>query len=458
MKDHPKISVHFLGAAGTVTGSKYLIDTGNHKILVDCGLFQGLKKLRLMNWEGLPVNVQDIDLILLTHGHLDHTGFLPRLVRLGYGNDIVGTAPTLDVASVILRDSAKIQEEGARKANKDQFSKHHPAKPLYTVKDAERSIALFRPAPEGERIELFPDIYVRFVYVGHIIGATYLELDIYGKRFVLSGDVGRPEDHLLRAPQKPGKADVLFIESTYGDRLHPTDNVKEELARIVKLTAERGGTLIIPSFAVERAQTLMYLLWQLKSSEQIPDIPMVLDSPMGDNVLDIFSRYREWHKLSPDDYTRMCESFWIVESIRETQLIIASERPKIIIAGSGMISGGRVLNYLEHYLSDPKTSVLLAGFQAEGTRGRALLNGAQTLKIYGKYHTVKAEVFNLDELSSHADQSELLDWLNKIENTPKHIFIVHGEPHAADTFRVRLRDTYGWKARIPELYEIVEIS
>ncbi|HAP69916.1 MAG TPA: MBL fold metallo-hydrolase, partial [Flavobacteriales bacterium] len=344
------ITVHFLGAAGTVTGSKFLINTGEHKVLVDCGLFQGLKQLRLKNWDQFPVNVPEIDAVVLTHGHMDHTGYLPRLMKMGYKGPIHGTRPTLEIAEIILRDSAKIQEEEAKKANKEGYSKHHPAEPLYTVKDAEQAIAHFNSMDENVWIELFPEVKMRFQYNGHIIGATFIEMDIYGKRFVFSGDIGRSEDELLRAPKKPQKADVLFIESTYGDRLHSEENLEERLAEIINNTYEKGGTLIIPSFAVERTQTLMYVIWKLKQKKAIPTMPMIMDSPMGANVLKVFEDNRDWHELKLEEYRGMCNAFRIVKSYKETWEIISKNEPKIVIAGSGMISGGRVLTYLQQYI------------------------------------------------------------------------------------------------------------
>tara|TARA_R110002072_G_scaffold166080_1_gene319299 strand:+ start:6382 stop:7764 length:1383 start_codon:yes stop_codon:yes gene_type:complete len=458
MENNEKITIHFLGAAGTVTGSKYLIDTGERKIMIDCGLFQGLKELRLKNWDFLPVDVTEIDTVLLTHGHMDHTGYLPRLVKMGFNGSIQATAPTLDIARIILLDSAKIQEEYAAQANKEGFSKHSPAKPLYTIKDAENAIDHFKSTPEGEWIRLYPNIKVRFQYNGHIIGATFIELDIHGKRFVFSGDIGRKEDLLMRSPKKPEKADVLFIESTYGDRIHPKDDLEEKLKAIVSETVEKGGTLIIPSFAVERTQTLMYLLWQLREKKAIPNIPMIMDSPMGNNVLEVFHNYRNWHKLPIEDCIKMCDAFQIVESYKETWEVIDNRKPKIVVAGSGMISGGRVLTYLQQYIGKPETTVLLAGFQAEGTRGRKLLNGEAAIKIYGKHYEVKAEIINLQVLSAHADQAELLDWMSEIAITPEKVFIIHGEEISAQVFSEKITETYDWNCEIPELYSVVELN
>lgn len=458
MNPQNNIKVHFLGAAGTVTGSKYLIDTGDKKILVDCGMFQGLKELRSLNWEYPPVNVSEIDIVLLTHGHMDHSAYLPKLVNMGFKRSIIGTKPTLDIAEIIIMDSAKIQEEEAERANKEGYSKHNPAIPLYTIKDAEKTLEHFRAISEGEWLTLFDGIQMRFQYNGHIIGATFIELDIYGKRFVFSGDIGRTEDPLLNPPKKPERADVLFIESTYGDRLHPKEDLKEHLKEIILHTIEKGGTLIIPSFAVERAQALMYLLWQLKKENKIPNIPMVMDSPMGDKVINVFRSNLEWHKLTAQSCAAMCNSFRIVKEFSETWEVIDTPGPKIIVAGSGMVTGGRVLSYLKQYISKPETSVLLVGFQAEGTRGRQLLEGATEIKFYGKYREVKAEIFSLNAMSAHADQAELLDWMSAIKNKPKKIFVVHGEPHQSDALRLKIQDTYGWSCILPKLFSIEEIE
>lgn len=452
------LKIHFLGAAGTVTGSKYLVDTGDKKIMIDCGMFQGLKKLRLLNWNYPPVKVSEIDVILLTHGHADHTAFLPRLVSMGFNGHIRGTKPTLDIASIIIRDSAKIQEEEAKRANREGYSKHEIAEPLYNMIDAENAISRFKSLEEGIWIELFQDIRARFQYNGHILGSTFIELEIRGEVIVFSGDVGRKSDLLLREPKRPQKADYLLVESTYGGKLHENLDMEEELSKLIHHTYNKNGTLIIPSFAVERAQTLMYLLWKLRKKGKIPKLPMIMDSPMGNNVLEVFKNHQSWHKMKPDDSRRMCNAFIIVKDFRETLNIMDNRQPKIVIAGSGMVTGGRVLNYLTEYIEDPSTTVMLAGFQAEGTRGRQLLEGASEVKIYGKYYNVNAEIYNMTALSAHADQAELIDWLSDLDTSPKKVFIVHGEPHSADAFRVKLKDTFGWKCIIPELYDMYELN
>lgn len=457
MKEYVKI--HFLGASGTVTGSKFLIETTDKNILIDCGVFQGLKELRLLNWNNLSCDVPSIDVVLLTHGHLDHVGYLPLLVKQGFIGEIIGTAPTLAIAEIILFDSAKIHEEEAEKANRENYSKHHPALPLYTVEDVEKTIKLFKAENEDKWIALSEFISYRFQYNGHILGATFIELDIKGKRFVFSGDIGRRNDYLLDDPKTPEYADYLFIESTYGNKLHPKENIEEIFSNLIKDTLRKRGTLLIPSFAVERLQTLVYVLWKLYQDNKIPYIPIVIDSPMGENVLNVFERFPEWHKLSSEDYFAMSGHITIVQSYKETWETIDNKKPKIVIAGSGMVSGGRILAYMQQLIDNPTTTVLLVGYQAEGTRGRQLLEGASEIRFFGKYYSVKATIKQLESLSAHADQKELIHWMSSIENTPKKVFLIHGEPTALDAFRVKLKHVYNWNATIPKLddVEVIEI-
>jgi metallo-beta-lactamase family protein len=451
------VKIHFLGAAGVVTGSKFLIETSEKNILIDCGMFQGLKELRTLNWSGLPVNVENIDIVLLTHGHLDHVGYLPRLVKQGFIGKIIGTAPTLAIAEIILKDSAKIHEEEAKKANLEKYSKHNPALPFYTKFEAEKTIALFHTEILNKWVTISTNISYRFQYNGHIIGATFIELDINGKRFVFSGDIGRTNDYLLEAPKKPEWADYLFIESTYGNKLHPEDNVEDTLTQIIKETIHKKGNLIIPSFAVERLQTLMYVLWKLYKKNRIPNIPIFIDSPMGNNVLEVFKHFPKWHKLSMADYKAMCNHINIVQSYKETWETIDDKRSKIIIAGSGMVTGGRVLTYLQQLIDEPSTTVLLVGYQAEGTRGRQLLEGTHEIRFFGKYYPVKATIKSIQSLSAHADQNDLLDWMSNIKNSPEKVFLIHGEPTALDAFRLKIKDTYNWNVTIPKLTDVEKL-
>ena len=451
------MKIHFLGAAGTVTGSKYLIETKNKNILVDCGLFQGLKELRLLNWENIPFDVAKIDMVLLTHGHLDHVGYLPRLVGEGFSGEIWGTDPTLGIAKVILEDSARIQEEDAERANAEGFSKHKPAKPLYDVKDVKKTLPLFRPQPLDKWIEIDKEIFCRFKYNSHIIGATFIELKIKNKILVFSGDIGRGNDLLMYPPQKPEAADILFIESTYGDRLHP-EHSEEKLIEVINTAAKKQGTIIIPGFAVERIQMLMYLLWKLRKKGAIPNLPIYMDSPMGTSVLNIFEQYPSWHKLPMDECKEMLKDIKQIRTIQETYKLAASGLPKIIIAASGMASGGRVLTYFVQYLGQPSATVLLVGYQAEGTRGRALLEGAKEVKLFGKYFPVKAEIKNLEGLSAHTDQKGLIDWMSGIKQKPEHIFIVHGEHNSSVGLKNKISEVYGWNAAIPKLNQISPIE
>lgn len=452
-----KIKIQFLGAAGTVTGSKYLVEADNKKILVDCGLFQGLKELRQRNWDKMPFDVSEIDFVLLTHGHLDHVGYLPLLVKQGFKNNIYGTTPTIELAKLILLDSAKIQEEDANRANIFKYSKHKPAKPLYSYKEAEAAFPLFNSIPVDKWIDVDPNISFRFQYNGHILGACFIELKLNGKLIVFSGDIGRPEDPLLREPAKPKLADAIIIEATYGNRLHPP-NAKHLLANEINKAVQRSGTIIIPSFAVERTQLLMFLLWQLKTEKKIPLLPIYMDSPMGTHVLEIFHHNMDWHKLTLEESIQICSEIKILSDEKETDVLVKDKTAKIIIASSGMATGGRVLSYFEKYLGDPTATILLAGYQGEGTRGRALLDGAKEIKMRGKFWPVKANISMISGLSAHADQNELLAWLNRIVNEPSQLFVTHGEKESLSTLAEKIREEYNWNVGIPQLNQVIELQ
>lgn len=452
------MKIQFLGAAGTVTGSKTLIETNGIRILVDCGLFQGNKEMRQLNWNTLSVLPSTIDFVLLTHGHLDHCGWLPRFVTQGFEGKIYCTSPTKSIAQLILLDSAKIQEEEAEKANQEHYSKHIPAEPLYTVAEAERVSSLFRVVSLDTNFDLDPEISARFFYAGHILGASSIELKAEGKTLVFSGDIGRDNDDLLFEPVKPKKANYVFLESTYGDRLHPDNNPMEDLERYINETVARGGKIIIPSFAVERSQAIMYLLWQLKKQGRIPEIPYIIDTPMGIKVIDLFTENKRWHKLKLDECEEMCRMFSLITDYEETIATIYDDQPKVVIAASGMITGGRVLSYLERYIVEPENTVLMVGYQAEGTRGRKLLEGAKEIKMYGKYYPVNARIEEVLGLSAHGDQEDLLQWLSELETKPEMIFLVHGETEALQALKLKIEERYGISCQIPWLEEQIEIN
>lgn len=451
------MKVKFIGAAGTVTGSKTLIESNGVRILIDCGLFQGIKPLRELNWQPLPVLASSIDFVLLTHGHLDHCGWLPRLVDQGFKGKIYCSGPTKEIAELILLDSGKIQEEEAERANKEKYSKHEVAEPLYNVEQARKVFPHFRVVKTSHPVPLDAEISAVFVNAGHIIGACSIELTIENKTLVFSGDIGRDNDVLMYPPTKPKKADYVFLESTYGDRIHPDTDPKLELETYINNTFKKGGTVFIPSFAVERAQMIMYLLWQLKEEGKIPDMPYIVDSPMGVSAFDIFFENRKWHKVSLEDCIAINKMFTMITDYKETIDTIYNKRPKVVIAASGMVTGGRILSYLERYISVPETTVIIVGYQAEGTRGRKLLEGAKEVKIYGKYYPVEANILEIEGLSAHADQKGLLNWLSELENKPAKVFLVHGENQPADELRIKINEVYGFDCSVPLMGQQFEL-
>lgn len=451
------MKIKCIGGVGTVTGSKTLVESNGIRILIDCGQFQGLKSLRELNWEPLPILPSTIDFVLLTHGHLDHCGWLPRLVNQGFEGKIYCTSPTKDIAKLILLDSAKIQEEDARIANEGKFSKHEIAEPLYTIAQAEKVFPHFRVINPNESILLDAEIEAVFTNAGHILGACTIELHLENKVLVFSGDIGRDNDVLMFPPTKPKKADYVFLESTYGNRLHPDIDPKAELEIYINNTVQNGGTIIIPSFAVERSQSIMYLLWQLKEEGRIPDILYVIDTPMGISMLQLFSNNRKWHRLHQEEFTAMCKMFTMVSDYQETIETIYNKQSKVIVAASGMVTGGRVLSYLERYIGLPETMVIIIGYQGEGTRGRKLLEGAKDIKIHGKYYSVKAKVVEIETLSAHGDQKDLINWLSDLEKAPKKVFLVHGENEPADELRMKIKEKYGFDCIVPLMGQEFEL-
>ncbi len=429
-----------LGAAETVTGSKHLLQTPEFNLLVDCGLFQGIKELRLQNWNPLTINAWEIDAVILTHAHLDHCGYIPVLIKNGFKGKIYMTAPTAALTELILLDSAKLQEEDAENANQHHYSRHHPAKPLYTEMDARKAFKFFVVCPEKTQIKLNEDVEFRFQLSGHIIGASSVEITCYGRKIVFSGDIGRNHSAILPPPDFYSQADYVVMESTYGDRLHGDMDPYQELEYWINHTLKKGGNIIIPSFAVGRAQELIYMLNLLKAQHRIPmDLPVIMDSPMAASATDIIVHYADdYTTISKNDWLEMLRHVRVNREYSNTSGFIADKRSKIIIAGSGMLTGGRVLEYLKHYVGDAKHTVLIIGFQAEGTRGRALLNKSHELKIHGRYYPVRATTVELLGLSAHADQSELIGWIKKYDKGLKQVFLVHGEPSAQEALRVKI--------------------
>ena len=450
----------FLGGVGTVTGSKYLLDLPEGpRILVDCGLFQGFKQLRLRNWAPLPVEPASIDAVVLTHAHLDHSGYLPLLVRSGFKGPILCTPATRDLCGILLPDSGHLQERDAEFANRHGFSKHKPALPLYTAADAVASLAQFKPVEFGQEHRVASGLMLRFLPAGHILGAAIAELmHKGGPRIVFSGDLGRPGSPTMPDPTPIRRADYLLVESTYGDRRHDPRDVEEMLAEVITRTAARGGTVLIPAFAVGRAQILLYHLHRLKAARRIPDLPVFLDSPMAVDASEITCRHPKAHRLTEQECRRSCKVARYVQSVEESKALDASPFPKVIISASGMATGGRVLHHLKVFAPDRRNTILFSGFQAGGTRGAAMVAGADSVKIHGQYVPVRAEVANLSMLSAHADVEEIMAWLRGFEAPPRLTFVTHGEPAAADALRHRIEEELGWTCRVPEHGETVALG
>lgn len=444
-----ELTMSFLGAAGTVTGSRYLIEDGEQRLLVDCGLFQGLKELRLRNWAPVPEAMAATQTILLTHAHLDHSGYLPLLVRDGWRGEVICTAATADLCGLLLPDSGFLQEKDAEFANRHGFSKHRPALPLYTARDAHDALERFRSIPFETDQEIMQGVRARFRRAGHILGAAFIELDWRGKKILFSGDLGRFDDPVMLDPVRPGDADVLVVESTYGDRSHDTADPQAALGDAIDRCVRRGGTVVIPSFAVGRAQSLLFHLSRLKSAGRLRNIPIYLDSPMAEDASRILCRQPGDHRLSQAQCNTACGVAHYVRDVAESKALTASNMPKVIISASGMATGGRVLHHLKRFAPDAANLILFAGFQAAGTRGAAMLAGAREIKIHGNYFPVNAEVRNLSMFSAHADADEIMRWLRGFGRPPGMTFITHGEPSASEALRERIVCELGWRCHIP---------
>ncbi|TXH95242.1 MAG: MBL fold metallo-hydrolase [Pseudomonas sp.] len=438
-----------LGGAGTVTGSKHLLTFGETRLLIDCGLFQGLKNLRELNWQRLPVDPASIDAVVLTHAHLDHCGYLPRLMLDGFSGRIYSTRASRDVAELILRDSAFLQEKDAELANRKGFSKHKPALPLYRVADAERALRLFRPVELEEETELPGGARLLLRRAGHILGASTAQIDVAGQRIVFSGDLGRYDDPVMLDPENVPEADYIVIESTYGNRFHDHADPLDALEEVIKRTVQRGGTVVIPAFAVGRAQALIYSLWQLRRSGRLHNLPVYLDSPMATSASELLHRYPKEHRLGTHECEEACASVTYVRDVEESKALSANRYPKVIISASGMATGGRVLHHIAAFGSDHRNTLLFSGYQAAGTRGRKLLEGARETKIYGQWLPINAEIAELPMMSAHADSEELMRWLSGFRRAPKRVFVVHGEADASEALRERIQRELGWEVSVP---------
>ena len=457
----------FLGATGTVTGSKYLLEAGGERLLIDCGLFQGLKELRQRNWNPLPIPPASINWLVLTHAHLDHTGYIPRLIKDGYRGEILANSATLDLARVTLPDSGHLQEEDAAYANKTGATKHSPALPLYTMGEAVRALDSFRAIDDSKPLELSSHYTLRFFGAGHILGARSIHVTIREngttRTVLFSGDLGRYHQLIIREPAVPDSADYLLCESTYGDRLHPTDDYRARLAKIVETTTQRGGTVVIPAFAVGRTQELLYIFRDLIEKGQIHSIPIHVDSPMAINMTDIYLRHREDDNLDTTaiiahgDKPFSPPNVHFERTVEESKALSASHDPCIIISASGMATGGRVLHHLSRCLPDPRNTILMVGYQAEGTRGRTIQSGAGTVKIFNAMVPIRAQVETVDNLSGHADYGEILKWLGRLQTPPQQTFITHGEPGPAEALKEKITQQLHWNARVPADLEKVSL-
>ncbi len=447
----------FLGAADTVTGSKHLVDTGGARVLLDCGLFQGFKTLRERNWAAPAVAPSGIDAVVLSHAHLDHSGWLPALVKHGFKGPVYASAATRDLAEVLLLDSAHLQEEDARRANRGGWSRHQPALPLYSVADAKRAIGKIEAVTAGRTVRI-GDAIVGFTPVGHLLGANALSLRVGGRTLVFTGDLGREDDLLMPAPRRIAQADVLLIESTYGNRLHPHEDVQARLGQIIRATARRGGSVLLPSFAVGRAQALLLVLQRLKAAGEIAaELPVFLDSPMASAATALYQRHRKLLRIGAREAATLTNDVTLIGSPQESEKLTRSRWPKVVISAAGMATGGRVLHHLKAMAPNPRNAIVFPGFQVGGTRGANLIAGAREVKIHGEFVAVKAEVSHLEGFSGHADANGLMEWLRGFEAPPDHTFVVHGEPAASDALRMRIKSELGWRVEVPEHGATLEV-
>ncbi len=445
------VTISFLGGAGTVTGSKYLVRHCDDSLLVDCGLFQGYKPLRLRNWTPLPIAPDQINAVLLTHAHLDHSGYLPVLVKEGFSGLVYATSGTRDLCHILLPDSGHIQEEDAAFANRHGFTRHAPALPLYTRQNALECLPLIKAIDFGRTFQPIPGWRATFSPAGHILGAASVMLEVAGRRILFSGDLGRPDDLIMNPPAKAPAADTVLIESTYGNREHPTEDVLAELGPALKRLASRGGVAVIPVFAVGRAQAVLHAIHLLKLKGAIPSsLPVFLDSPMAVHTTHLFEKHQGEHRLSVRDAHALTHSATMINSTDESRALASRHGPMVILSASGMATGGRVLHHLTHHAGNHRNMIILTGYQAPGTRGATLASGARSVRIHGRDVEVNAEVVQLQSASAHADASQILAWLRNLSPAPDQIYVVHGEMAASDELRRRIEHELRWRAMVPE--------
>lgn len=444
------MKITFLGATQTVTGSKFLLEIENKKLLIDCGLFQGYKQLRLKNWAPLPINPHSIDAVILTHAHIDHSGYLPLLVKNGFSGPVYATGGTEDLCAILLPDSGHLQEEDARFANKFGFSKHHPALPLYTEADGRRAIKHFNRMVFNKTYRLFNSCDVQFHRAGHILGSSLVKITHEDTSIVFTGDIGRLNDTVMKPPQIIQSTDYLVIESTYGNRAHSDVSPQEQLAKVINQTAKRGGTILIPAFAVGRAQSLLYYIAQLKKENKIPNLPVFLDSPMAQDATDLLKHHLDELKISADQCKQLRQSATYINTREESKRIDNYRMPIIIISASGMATGGRVLHHLKAFAPEERNTILFTGFQAAGTRGARMVNGEKEIKIHGQMIPVRAQIELMSNTSAHADYNDILSWLENFNKPTRKVFIVHGEPEAAEALKEKIIEKFGWKCEVPD--------
>lgn len=463
-------SLTFLGAARTVTGSKHLLQTGDVRVLVDCGLFQGLKALRERNWQALPVKAAAIDAVVLTHAHLDHVGYLPRLVSQGFRGRVFCTAGTAELARIVLADAAHLQEEDAERANRKRYTKHSPALPLFTSEDADRAMALLQPVGYNRPMPVAPGVDMDFVNAGHLLGSAYARVQLHssGKTILFGGDLGRYDRPVMPDPDPVSEADVLLVESTYGNRVHEVDDDGARMARIISETADRHGKVVVPAFALGRIEEVLYWINRLEREKRIPVLPVYVDSPMATAVLQIYrGRVNELdadvadgspHRRKLRDVCAFCtEKLTVVSSVAESRAVQESRDPAIIVSSSGMATGGRVLHHLARTLPDERNTVLFVGYQAAGTRGRQMVEGAHFTRIHGVDVPVRARIETVDSMSAHADSNEIMRWLRGFSRPPSHTCLVHGEPDPMDALKRRIEDELRWNVLTPGHQERLEI-